>query len=147
MKYWGYFFSKLLVITLVFFGIWIGLTKLLPEPTTFGEFTLEPWQDLPWTFALMLLGLAYLGAVALVVIDQRFRCRTCLRRLRMPVGVGAWDKIFRLGSPQTEWICPFGHGTLRVFEIHFTGRLSDDWKPHDDNIWRELETLSTTSKD
>ena len=65
----------------------------------------------------------------------------------MPVGSGAWDKIFRLGSPQTEWICPFGHGTLKVFEIHFTGRMSDAWRAHDDNIWRELETLTTTSKD
>lgn len=147
MKYWGYFVSKLLVAGVVFSGIGIGLTKLLPERTTFGDFTSEPWQDLPWTFAFMLFGLTFLGALTLVVIDQRFRCRTCLRRLRMPVGAGAWDKIFRLGSPQTEWICPFGHGTLRVFEIHFTGHMSDAWRPHDDNIWRELETLSTTSKD
>ena len=144
MRYWGFLFSKLLAASLAFYGIWLGLNLWLPEPTAFKDFRLARFaQDLPWTFALMLFSLAAVGVVALIIQDQRYRCRTCLRKLRMPVGGGAWDKIFRLGAPQIEWICPFGHGTLKVFEIHFTGRMSDDWRTHDENIWRELETMNS----
>ena len=142
MRYWGFLFSKLLAVAVVFYCIWLGLNLCLPEPTSFSDFRLARFaQDLPWTFAIMVFWLAALGAVALVAQDQRYRCRTCLRKLRMPVGGGAWDKIFRLGAPQVEWICPFGHGTLKVFELHFTGRLSDDWREHDADMWRELELL------
>ena len=45
--------------------------------------------------------------------DQRYRCRVCLRRLRMPVETGSWSRMLQFGRPRIEYICPYGHGTLR----------------------------------
>ena len=141
MKYWGFFLSKLIAVAIIFVGLWIGLNKLLPasEFLIKNELSRFP-HDLPWTTAMMAYTLLAIGAMAIVVIDQRYRCRSCLRKLRMPVETGAWAQVLRIGVPHMEWICPYGHGTLKVSEIHFAGRLSDDWQKNDDNIWRELES-------
>ena len=72
--------------------------------------------------------------------DQRRRCRTCLRKLIMPVETGSWGNIVMLGRPRVQYICPFGHGTLSEDELHLTGRFRAHWQPHDDNIWKELES-------
>ena len=61
-----------------------------------------------------------MGVIWLAICDQRYRCRTCLRRLRMPILTGDWTHIL-LGPPRTEYICPFGHGTLKVDEVQITG--------------------------
>ena len=144
MKYWGYFLSKLIVVAIVFNGLWIGLNRLLPEPASLGKVRMSRFpQDLPWTSAIMVIWLLAIGAMALVIYDQRYRCRSCLRKLRMPVETGAWAQVLRIGTPHMEWICPYGHGTLKVSEIHFAGRLSDNWRENDDNIWHELETAHT----
>jgi hypothetical protein len=76
--------------------------------------------------------------------DQRYRCRTCLRRLRMPMATGSWKNMMFLGQPRTEYICVYGHGTLKVPELQLTGEPSD-WQPHDD-IWKELESLEAGKK-
>lgn len=142
MKYWAYFAAKLAVLAGVLFGIWQIMLLLLPEPTAIGGYRLGRFgQDFGWTTAIFFYFLVSMGGLALVVLDQRYRCRTCLRRLRMPVRNGAFDKILRIGSPRMEYICPFGHGTLDVHEIHFAGRQGDSWRQHDDDIWKELEGL------
>jgi hypothetical protein len=89
----------------------------------------------------------WLFAVALgwlIVWDQRYRCRTCLRRLRMPIQTGSWTNVL-LGPPRTEYICPYGHGTLKIAELQITGHQPPDWQPHDD-IWKELFSLEETKK-
>jgi hypothetical protein len=58
----------------------------------------------------------------------------------MPVASGSWGNMVTFGRPHTEWICPFGHGTLSVEELQITGSQPADWQPHDDNIWKELES-------
>lgn len=144
MKYWLYFLAKLAVVASVFFGLWMGMEALLPEPATIKEVKMGRFgQDLTWTTAIFAYFLAAAGALYVCVLDQRYRCRTCLRRLRMPVNSGAWDKMLRIGAPQVEYICPFGHGTLNVKLIHFNGHEGDAWREHDDNIWRELESISS----
>lgn len=143
MKYWLFFIAKLAVATAVFAGIWLGMEAILPEPAVIKDFKLGRFgQDLTWTTAIFIYFLAAAGTIYLAVLDQRYRCRTCLRRLRMPVNSGAWDKMLRIGTPQVEYICPFGHGTLNVKLVHFNGHEGDDWRQHDDNIWRELESLA-----
>lgn len=142
MKYWLLFAAKVTVAAAAFAGIWVGMEALLPEPARIRHVQLERFgQDLAWTTAIFVYFLAATGVLWLLILDQRYRCRTCLRRLRMPVNSGAWDQMLRLGMPQVEYICPFGHGTLNVKLVHFTGREGDNWREHDD-VWRELESLS-----
>ena len=144
MKYWLFFVAKLALTVALFAGIWAVMEAVLPEPASIRTYKLGRFgQDLTWTTAIFVYFLAAAGAMFLIVLDQRYRCRTCLRRLRMPVNSGAWDNMLRLGMPQVEYICPFGHGTLNVKLVQFTGREGDDWREHDDNIWRELESLSS----
>ena len=62
----------------------------------------------------------------------------------MPVLTGSWTAVL-FGAPRTEYICPYGHGTLKVAELQITGRQQPDWQPHED-IWKELESLEETKK-
>ena len=102
----------------------------------------------PWPWKTRTTGAPSLGAGLLfaTIWDQRRRCRTCLRRLIMPIQRGSWGSMVVFGRPQTEWICPFGHGTLSIEELQITGRQSPDWQPHDDNIWKELESYDQAQK-
>jgi hypothetical protein len=50
-----------------------------------------------------------------------------------------------LGAPHTEYICPYGHGTLSVAELQITGHQEPDWEPHED-MWKELVSLEESKK-
>jgi hypothetical protein len=102
-------------------------------------------------FSFFLLGIAMLAAflistamIGITIWDQRRRCRTCLRRLRMPVSLGSRSNMLMIGRPQTAWICPYGHGTLKrddvQFDVQIAAFANADWEPHGDNIWEELES-------
>ena len=112
-----------MAIGALLWGLWIGLAFVWqpqPEPVFIQRHMvkLNPFgTHLGYTAAMMALWLVAVGLVYLAVLDQRYRCRACLRRLRMPVSSGEWDQIL-LGRPRTEYICLFGHGTLRVPELH-----------------------------
>ncbi len=73
---------------------------------------------------MLLYFLACFGVLHLIVWDQRYRCRTCLRRLRMPVSAGSWPNMLLFGQPRTEYICLYGHGTLKVPEFRVTHQNS-----------------------
>jgi hypothetical protein len=90
------------------------------------------------------LALFIAGLTWLVIWDQRYRCRTCLRRLRMPIQTGNWTHVL-LGAPRTEYICIYGHGTLKVAELQITGRQQPDWEPHED-MWKELFSTEDTRR-
>ncbi len=102
-------------------------------------------QDLPWTLAILLYFLLGAGLVYLAFLDQRYRCRTCLRRLRMPVETGSWQHMLLFGPPRTEYICIYGHGTLKVPEVQISGQERLDWQRHED-MWMELESFVGTKK-
>ena len=146
MKYWGLFIAKLGAVAGILYGLWRGLVRWLPEPQPFSGYQFARFgQDLPWTFAM--LGYSLFGAALLylAILDQRYRCRTCLRRLRMPVQTGSWGRIMQFGPPRIEYICLYGHGTLKVPELQISGMELPDWKPHQD-IWKELEELEAAQK-
>ncbi|MGP8246086.1 MAG: hypothetical protein ACLQVN_16400 [Bryobacteraceae bacterium] len=88
--------------------------------------------------ALMGWFLLAAGVGYLIVWDQRYRCRTCLRRLRMPVETGSWGQMLQFGRPRIEYICVYGHGTLRAEELQISGREQPEWTPNSDDYWREL---------
>lgn len=149
MKYWGYFVAKLIGVALVLWGLRTGLGAVWPVPDPIvmqnHHVKLNPFgTHLGYTAAMMGLWLLGVGLAYLAVLDQRYRCRTCLRRLRMPVSHGVWDQLL-LGRPRTEYICPFGHGTLRVPELHLASPEVIRWKPIDD-MWKELAELEESRK-
>jgi hypothetical protein len=146
VKYWSFLVAKLIGIGVVLYGLWMTLGALWqPEPVFIQRqlVKLNPFgTHLGYTAAMMGLWLLAVGLVYLAVLDQRYRCRACLRRLRMPVSSGEWDQIL-LGRPRTEYICLFGHGTLRVPELHLASPELIKWKPIDD-MWKELNELEET---
>ncbi len=145
MRYGAFFAAKLLFVGGLLAVGWRVLHALWPEPEPFMKVRLSPFgTDLGYTFAILFFGLAAVALVYLVILDQRFRCRACLRRLRMPLSRGSWNHML-LGPPRTEYICPFGHGTLRVPDVHLASPEKIDWHPID-NMWRELEELEESHK-
>jgi hypothetical protein len=142
MKFWAYFVAKLLVALIFLFGIWTAMEWLLPEPAPFLKHRVSRFpQDLPWTSALLAFWLLSIAVVYLVIWDQRRRCRTCLRRLRMPLVRGSWSAGSLFGPPRTESTCPYGHGTQTDPEIHLESSDKSAWVEHDD-FWKELEQSS-----
>jgi hypothetical protein len=144
MKYWAYLLAKVAAAGAALYGIFIAI-GFLPESEvnrSFREDYGQPRfaQDLSYTFAVLLFYLLCAGVLYLIVWDQKRRCRICLARLRMPVATGSWTHLLLIGPPKTEYICPFGHGTLKVPELQITGRENPDWKANED-IWTELYSL------
>ena len=97
-----------------------------------------------YTFVMLGWFLFCTGLLYGAILDTRYRCRTCLRRLRMPIKTGSWSHVL-LGPSKTEYICPYGHGTLKVFEIQSSGPHPPDWQAHDD-IWKELFSPEESKK-
>lgn len=145
MKYWAYLTGKLVVGGLIAWGIGRAVYLLFPTPDQFAYVTLPPFaHDLTYTFLMLLYMLFCAGLLWAIVWDQRYRCRSCGRRLRMPIVKGSWTHVL-LGPPRTEYICPYGHGTLKVPELHITGQEPLDWQPHED-MWKELHSLEEPGK-
>ena len=146
MKYWIYLAAKLAALAGVVLGLHFAVSYAFPPPppTRYGRGLPLFLHDMAFTFAVWGVWLVGAGLLSLAIRDQRRRCRTCLRRLIMPVATGSWGNILRLGRPATEWICPYGHGTLRINELQITGKEAPDWHAHDDDIWKELESYYQT---
>jgi len=144
MKYWLYLLAKLAIVAGAMFGMGLALVGLYPSPppplARFGPPPPLFLHDMGFTFTLLGIWIVGVGLVWLALWDQRRRCRTCLRRLIMPVARGSWGNMVIFGRPTTEVICPYGHGTLSIQELQITGRQLPDWQPHDDDIWKELES-------
>ena len=143
MRYWALFAAKLAGVA-VFLGLaWPLIRTLLPMREKVLQHRIHEMGDNLFWYSLAVYGFWMVGAglVYLAVWDQRYRCRTCLRRLRMPIERGSWSRLLT-GRPTLEYICPFGHGTLKVPQLHLTGKEPTNWAEHQD-IWKELEELST----
>jgi hypothetical protein len=97
--------------------------------------------------ALMVWFLFGAGMLYLIVHDQRYRCRVCLRRLRMPVETGSRGFMLQLGRPRTEYICPYGHGTLKQEEFQTSGLENPEWTAHSGDIWDELYAASKQDRE
>ena len=138
MRYWGFLAVKLAVGAGVAYAVGWGIHAWYPVPQTFfQEVRPDPFgHDLNYTFLMLGYFLFCLGLLYLIIWDQRYRCRTCLRRLRMPLATGSWHNAL-LGPPRTEYICVYGHGTLKIPELQIGGPQAGDWEAHED-MWKEL---------
>lgn len=139
MRYWGYFAGKLAAAAAVLWGLLKLLNWYWPsEPPYYNYIPPRFGYDLWYTAATLVWFLLLTGALYLTIRDQRYRCRVCLRKLRMPVETGSWSRMLQLGLPRIEYICPYGHGTLREDELQISGLQNPEWTPHSDDIWEEL---------
>jgi hypothetical protein len=130
------------------FGLLVLLNRVLPKgrmiPVDHAERAklLAPLEnagpELVNNAALMACFLLAAVAVFFIIRDQRYRCRVCLRRLRMPVETGSWGRMLQFGRPRVEYICPYGHGTLRTDEVQISGLATPEWTPQSGDIWEEL---------
>jgi hypothetical protein len=147
MKYWAFLLAKLAAGALLMAAFWALIRACFSGPVIYLGLEQNPFaHDLGYTTAMLVFFLAGFGTLYAIIWDQRYRCRSCLRRLRMPVAAGSWPNMLLFGQPRTEYICVYGHGTLIVPEVQITGTKSPDWEPHDDDIWKELEALEETNK-
>jgi len=145
MKYWAYLAAKLIAAGGLLYALERLIDYALPEPTPFIEG--GPWPAhhiFMHTFAMLFFTLFAVGLLRMIIWDQRHRCRTCLRRLRMPIQTGSWTHVL-LGAPRTEYICLYGHGTLKVDDLQLTGYHQPEWEPHQD-MWKELASLEELKK-
>lgn len=138
MRYWLFFFTKLVLAAAVLALLWRIIESFLPPEQQF-LYMYQPRfpYDITWTFALCLFFLLCCGVLYLILLDQRYRCRHCLRRLRMPLEKGSWSHILEEGYPRIEYICPYGHGTLYIPETKLLGAGEAEWVSHAD-FWEEL---------
>lgn len=141
MKYWAYLAGKLAAGAGFLYLMWLMMNVWIPEPEAFLRYKVARFpQDLRWTTALLVFWLAATGLGYLIVWDQRRRCKTCLRRLRMPISKGSWSQGSIFSPPRTESICPYGHGTQNVPQVHLASSEKAAWVEHSD-IWKELEEI------
>ena len=97
--------------------------------------------------ALMVWFLLAAGTFYLIVRDQRYRCRVCLRRLRMPVETGSRSFMLQLGRPRVEYICPYGHGTLKQEEYETSELENPEWTGSKGDIWADLYAASDNERE
>lgn len=145
MKYWGYLVAKIVLALAILCAIERGIARMYPAVTPFVDGDPNSMMRyFSYTSTMLLFWLFGVGLGYLIFWDHRYRCRTCVRRLRMPVQTGSWEHVL-FGAPRTEYICPYGHGTLKIAELQITGHQPPDWQPHED-YWKELLSLEDTKK-
>ena len=146
IRYWGFFALKLLAATMGAAGsLWF--LNLFWWPYT-PLFHINPYHFVFALFYTTLVGVWFLfayGLFYLTIWDQKYRCRTCLRKLRMPIETGSWGYMLQLGRPQIEYICPYGHGKLNVDELQISGVTAPEWTEQGD-IWQELFAGNSASE-
>jgi len=147
MRYWGYLCAKVVIAGAALYGLLVWIASLFPaDPHPDAVAPLRN-GDLKLLCTVVLMGwfLLAAGTLYLIVWDQRRRCRTCLRRLRMPVETGSWGFMLQLGRPRIEYICAYGHGTLKEEELQISGLANPEWTAHSDDFWEELSASSEQS--
>ncbi len=155
MKYWAYLAGKLLLALAWSFGMLWALRRYWPadrywvpvytprvgyhlvEQVHFPKFGHDLW----FTSAVGLCFLVACGLISLAILDQRYRCRVCLRRLRMPIQTGSWSSMLQWGRPKIEYICAYGHGRLNVDQVPLAGTEDVEWTPQQEDPWEELVSL------
>jgi hypothetical protein len=138
MRYWGLLAGKLVIAGAISYGLLLAIDSFWPSSMWFfGVRASRFGFDLVYTAAVGLWFLLSAGLFYLCVWDQRYRCRVCLRRLRMPIETGSWNRMLLLGRPRIEYICPYGHGTLKKEELQISGIENPEWTESGD-MWEEL---------
>ncbi len=145
VRYWGFLLGKLIGAALgSAIALWFLNLFWYPETPWFHWNRYQFGFDLLYTTLAGVWFLLSYGLFYLAIWDQRYRCRTCQRRLVMPIETGSWGYMLQLGRPRIEYICPYGHGKLNVEELQISGKVQPEWTEHGD-IWDELFAAESRS--
>jgi hypothetical protein len=138
IRYWGWLLIKLALTILAVGAFWTLASWLLP-PAPSG--LLANWprfgSDLSYTFAVAFSAILGFLLGWLAAVDQVYRCRICVRRLRMPRSEGNYSHTLLGGTPFTEYICTYGHGKLYVPEVHVSSSRALRWVGYG-SLWENL---------
>jgi hypothetical protein len=150
MKYAAWFAAKLAIAAVLLGLVWRLVEALLP-PAPGGLLANLPRLgiDLPYTLGVGFIVVLGWALLKIALHDQQYRCRICLRKLRMPQAEGRLSYVWLLGNPYTEYICTFGHGKLYVPDVHLASTGKPRWVGSED-LWADLlaaEEMATSGKD
>ena len=103
MRYWAYFAGKLIGIAAISYGLFKTLVHFWPQQQQFAySYPPRLGHDLGYTLGVGAWFLLSWGMLYAAIWDQRYRCRICLRRLRMPIETGSWSRMLQLGRPERQ---------------------------------------------
>jgi len=71
-------------------------------------------------------------------LGQRYRCRTCLRRLCMPWKPAPGALCCNSDARASSTFALTANGTLRREELQISGLENPRWTPHSGDIWDDL---------
>jgi len=136
VRYWSLLAGKLAVSGAISYALITAIDAYWSTPLWFfDQRTARFGIDLVYTLVVGIWFLISAGLLYLCIWDQRYRCRVCLRRLRMPIETGSWSRMLLVGRPRIEYICPYGHGTLKEEELHISG-IAPEWT-ESGGMWEE----------
>jgi hypothetical protein len=121
--------KSILLLTITGIGSWCAVHWIASWTVGSSNPTADEYSM--WLF----LPLAII-ALSWSVRDQQSRCRTCLRRLELPVEIGRSGSVL-LNWAGTEMVCSEGHGVLYVPESSANSLDQDRWSKLDDS-WANL---------
>lgn len=138
MRYWVVLGIKLVGFLFVALGLWVIAQRTVLRVELFSD----RWPKALTSYLSLAVAVFVIPGILACLLhfifrDQRFRCRICGRRLRMPVEHGSRTHPMTQ-PPGLAYICPYGHGKL-VTETWISGDPPDEWTTYGD-IWDELFT-------
>ncbi len=129
--YWWTFFVAKSALLLVGAGLlaWVSIRSVAVHVVG----AVYPMADglVLWLFLILSI-----APLSWSIDDQQKRCRVCLRRLSIPVRIGAPGNIL-LNWSGTEMVCPEGHGVLYMPDSEAKWLEGDRWN-NLDNSWADL---------
>ena len=131
MKWWSLLVAKSAFLGVLHLGLLLWINGFFPKAVV--------GLHLGYSFAVFGADLFLFVIGYALWLDQKYRCRQCLSRLRMPLAKGSWSHATLFGHPQLEWICPYGHGTMIQDEVHLSGADPDHWMKNDADFWKSFE--------
>ena len=135
-RFWGWLLAKMCVATAIVAAVYVVLRNTwFQAEVRNGWFEVKHGSFDGVLFGFWRLPMVWIGQLWLCWYDQRYRCRLCARRLRMPVDQGSYSALL-LDKPAVEYVCPYGHGKL-VIEAWVSDEPAPKWTRYG-NIWQEL---------
>src|SRR5271166_301633 len=129
-RWFGFLAAKSsLLLAIAALSAW-GLVHLISNWTVGSTYPMVDEYSL-WLF----LPLA-IAVLSWSVHDQQKRCRTCLRRLQLPVEIGCPGSVL-LNWAGTEMVCSEGHGVLYLPDSAANSLDQDRWNKLDES-WASL---------
>jgi hypothetical protein len=134
--WWAFFLGK---AGLLLVAVYLGASVLVYKASVFLIGSVHPLADeiTAWLFLP-----AAIAVLTWAIRDQQQRCRSCLRRLALPVNIGRTGCVL-LNWSGTEMVCSEGHGVLYLPDSQANWLERDHWNSLDES-WSSLIRQSET---